>query len=1044
MSLRTQPRPTHAPAPSDSAFSGISAYQGVKTPAGSSDGHFSRQQQSSGQGAYASSPNGSNNITSPVQSYNSGTNNPSSRDRDRDNNQPSGTTATGNSTTSSSSSKPQISPEQSRAIARTHFDALRSWLARENALGPANSPRNNARDKLTRLTRQQFQELSTDVYDELVRRMEEAAGRPGDQPFLSVRSEFHPKRNQARQKLATLPLGRFRDLASDVYFELERRYPDFIEEEVPEIDPSANNSNNNRPVYSPPVPLPSSTSANSLSRVASPPTTGSSATRDKPPMLNTNISRGGGRVPTPTTTTNDVVVPNKSTMVVEEATGGGGNGGPSPSSGGRGGQAGGYGMSSPTEYGRPGTGGSERDRDMGGGMMGGMGYGDHQQETLNSGPGQGGGSGLGGARNGPNRISETSSIGTRFIGNYAGSTANSEVGRKSWDQEELEKVKSEYEYKITMLQNRMSEIQRENDDMREALKRYEDQSTSLSNLQSDYETLQATRSASSRHDDTHRERLTQADEVADELRSEVASLLAELRDEHAKIEELVEARQKDLKDRADIEEEVKSWRRKYEQAKTELRNVKATSMFVANIKMENDHMPASPDGLIADVNVTAFQASIDDLLQAARSKEPSSILLSMRTVVGAVEKIDSDVQSVDPSRLQSLPLAEQDRLQSLKAKTNATLSNLTTACKNHATSFGLSPVSLVDAAASHLSATLVDLIRILKIRRTTGPTPSSSASSRPRPEEDQRPSPPPLPPSKANGYGQPSGVLPSGQTREAPASETSSIRSPPLRSPTEYLNNNVGLNNNGPNSNVSSRGLNNNMGGGGMGMGGGPGGMYPGSLQQDDDDRYRRAPSPGYSQASSYGAYANHESPRVQPNGMDNAGAGGRQRMSSYENDTGYGGGAGTGEQYRGSVLTYGSPNPGQEEQREDNLEQLKIYLENQTEAIVHSIQSLLSAIRSGAQGEQLNENLTQIITIVSSIVAISKDALPDHSRVEGDEILRDLADNCDKLSGMSQSSNSAVFDKATKQAMASASFGVAKSLKALNALLDTQPDSLT
>jgi Spa2 homology domain (SHD) of GIT len=34
---------------------------------------------------------------------------------------------------------------------------------------PANS-RSSARQKLTRLTRQQFQELSTDVYDELMRR----------------------------------------------------------------------------------------------------------------------------------------------------------------------------------------------------------------------------------------------------------------------------------------------------------------------------------------------------------------------------------------------------------------------------------------------------------------------------------------------------------------------------------------------------------------------------------------------------------------------------------------------------------------------------------------------------------------------------------------------------------------------------------------------------------------------------------------------------------------------------------------------------------
>lgn len=50
-------------------------------------------------------------------------------------------------------------------------------------------------------------------------------------PFLPVRDDFHPKRNQARQKLATLPRNRFKDLASDVFFELKRRYPEFEEEE---------------------------------------------------------------------------------------------------------------------------------------------------------------------------------------------------------------------------------------------------------------------------------------------------------------------------------------------------------------------------------------------------------------------------------------------------------------------------------------------------------------------------------------------------------------------------------------------------------------------------------------------------------------------------------------------------------------------------------------------------------------------------------------------------------------------------------------------
>lgn len=49
-------------------------------------------------------------------------------------------------------------------------------------------------------------------------------------PFLPLREEFHPKRNQARQKLATLPTPRFKDLSSDVYYELGRRFPEFKSE----------------------------------------------------------------------------------------------------------------------------------------------------------------------------------------------------------------------------------------------------------------------------------------------------------------------------------------------------------------------------------------------------------------------------------------------------------------------------------------------------------------------------------------------------------------------------------------------------------------------------------------------------------------------------------------------------------------------------------------------------------------------------------------------------------------------------------------------
>jgi hypothetical protein len=51
-------------------------------------------------------------------------------------------------------------------------------------------------------------------------------------------------------------------------------------------------------------------------------------------------------------------------------------------------------------------------------------------------------------------------------------------------------------------------------------------------------------------------------------------------------------------------------------------------------------------------------------------------------------------------------------------RTQATLSNLVTASKTHATSYGLSPVSLLDAALSHVSASVTELAKTLFIRRS--------------------------------------------------------------------------------------------------------------------------------------------------------------------------------------------------------------------------------------------------------------------------------------------------------------------------------------
>jgi len=144
-------------------------------------------------------------------------------------------------------------------------------------------------------------------------------------------------------------------------------------------------------------------------------------------------------------------------------------------------------------------------------------------------------------------------------------------------------------------------------------------------------------------------------------------------------------------------------------------------------------MPTSEHGAIVDTHVTSFQSSIDDLLIGGRSNAPSSVIIATKQVINAVARIDEDVQSYEAAGGTSdLKEEDKERLHALKSKCNATLSNLTTAARNHATSHGLSPVSLLDAAASHLSVTIIELVRLLQLRKAGTAINGHSSLGRPQ------------------------------------------------------------------------------------------------------------------------------------------------------------------------------------------------------------------------------------------------------------------------------------------------------------------------
>ncbi|KGQ01236.1 hypothetical protein PAAG_12094 [Paracoccidioides lutzii Pb01] len=99
--------------------------------------------------------------------------------------------------------------------------------------------------------------------------------------------------------------------------------------------------------------------------------------------------------------------------------------------------------------------------------------------------------------------------------------------------------------------------------------------------------------------------------------------------------------------------------------------------------------------------------------------DPAHVLEQMKAVVFAVRHITQDVETA-----QSIGKADDQQTPSshirsrAKIRVSATANNLITASKDFANSNGISPVSLLDAAASHLSAAIVELVRIVKVRPT--------------------------------------------------------------------------------------------------------------------------------------------------------------------------------------------------------------------------------------------------------------------------------------------------------------------------------------
>jgi hypothetical protein len=581
-----------------------------------------------------------------------------------------------------------------------HYTVLKGFL-RGSAQAP---PRpNKARDKLLRLSPVQFHELSTDVFDELQRR-QASAPLPGRLPrqqlvpsFLQPRSDFHEKRNQARQKLSSLQTPRFRDLATDVFCELERRFPQFQRPDGGRRDSSRSQSRGPAPSSRdgpPPLngfaPPPRAQTFGGSGAGGHPHKQGSVSSLpqiDHPPTL-ADLGR-----PMPKQFQSNTITPNKSMMVEDED-----DSHMADSKYDRSSDA--FGLESSLTSPRS-------DRDTAATSQSGV--------SMNS--------------TKPNlpALTELQDTVSRLESNLE--LKDEELRQMKSQSEQWTITRQDLERKLEEAENLNKSLKDEIEKLRAEQPHYSGENvlwkTKYLKLDQDHGVLQ--------------ERLEQQRALTDEVNRQGAEYLAEMKAMAESGGGNLEREEQLQAEVQRLEDEVKNWKSRYVKSKAQLRSVRASSLGLSIARPDaNEHAVALQDreGLVKDVHVTKFQIAIDELLQIARSDNPAAVLDHMKTVVLAVRGITSDIES-DPSSAKDDDLTK--RRNKLKSKVSATANNLITASKNFASASGLSPVSLLDAAASHLTAAVVDLLHTAKIR----PTPAGELG-----DDDE----PTLEPLQSNGY----------------------------------------------------------------------------------------------------------------------------------------------------------------------------------------------------------------------------------------------------------------------------------------------------
>ncbi|KTW26766.1 hypothetical protein T552_02767 [Pneumocystis carinii B80] len=548
------------------------------------------------------------------------------------------------------------------------YHAAFKQFLKSNVRNEADSRNTKAREKLTYLSKQQFYELSTDVYDELIRRQTKNL----DTTFLQPCESFHPKRNQARQKLSTLSILRFLDLLGDVSFELERRFPELAE------NSTASKCNE---VYAEPC-IQTSEPTNML--------------------LNSGLL-------VPKTFHPDTIIPNKSVMIEE---GSDAEISPIKASG------------SSSSFRLDAAASQELSRSL-----------DKKTEDYNL--------RLKEINYHENIISckkQTINDKTESIDNtlkneptadyehriitlqnkifFFESQLNIVNAKLAESEQELSLIKKTYEKNVEdeiqlrkKLEINLKELQQSNKNLNEEIQILNKKQDTLNKNNEKYQLLLLSY-------EKLKSEMEEQQRVTNEVKREAREFLKEMKSLSEKETSSWQQIETLSQQVSFLQDEVKEWKNQYSKVKSQLLGLKATS-YTQPLKFKANYENCIEEhGVISNIAITNFQIAIDDLLHAGRSSEHKSVLEAMKDVIVSIKSINMNLEDNKHKSIFDDP-QKSSAIAKLKSRMSATTNNLMIASKNHALNKGLGPVSLLDAAAFHLTATVIELVKLVKLRPST-------------------------------------------------------------------------------------------------------------------------------------------------------------------------------------------------------------------------------------------------------------------------------------------------------------------------------------